>query len=35
MEKVVGWRAGALSKEDMDKAISQVQVAYEKERVKV
>jgi transketolase len=33
MEKVVGWHAGALSKEDMEKAIAQVEAAWTKERV--
>jgi len=33
MEKIVGWHAGSLSKEDMEKAMVQVQAAWEKERV--
>lgn len=30
MEKNIGWHAGALSKEDMDKAIAEVEAAYER-----
>ncbi len=33
MERVVGWHAGAVSKEEMEKAMTQVQEVYEKERV--
>ena len=33
MEKVVGWHAGSLSKEDTEKAMVQVQQAWEKEKV--
>ena len=32
MEKVVGWHAGRLSEEDMEKAIAEVEAACEKER---
>ena len=32
MEKVVGWHAGALSTEDMEKAIAEVEEACAKER---
>jgi transketolase len=32
MEKVVGWHAGRLSEEDMDKAIAEIEAACEKER---
>lgn len=35
MEKVVGWHAGSLSKEDTEKAIKDVEEAYLKERVAV
>jgi len=35
MEKVVGWHAGSLSKEDTEKAIKDVEAAYLKERVAV
>ena len=32
MEGVLGWHAGALSEEDMNKAMADVEAAYEKER---
>ena len=32
MEKVIGWHAGSLSKEDMDKAIADVEATYARER---
>jgi transketolase len=32
MEGVIGWHAGALSQEDMEKAMADVEAAYEKER---
>ena len=32
MEKNIGWHAGALSKEDMDKALAEVDAAYKKLR---
>jgi transketolase len=32
MERNIGWHAGALSKEDMDKAIADVEAAFTKER---
>ena len=35
MERVVGWHAGSLSKEDMEKAMEDVEAAYLKERVAV
>jgi len=33
MEKVVGWHAGSLSKEEMEKAMTQVEAAWTKERI--
>ena len=33
MERVVGWHAGSLSKEDMEKAMTQVEAAWTKEKV--
>jgi len=32
MEKEIGWHAGALSTEDMEKAIAEVEAACEAER---